>query len=304
VGSLHGFQIDADRRLSRLSEADGPLGTIVVREAAGSLLTDPAEITQIIVAGVCVPSHLRASRGTRQLTWFSDAGSYEADPEAANVMHHEADATASQGAVRWEDRLSSTAIPLMLGERGGLPMHASAVRLGGSALLICALSGRGKSTLAALMASRGHRQIAEDGVVVFEQDDVPVVWPGQIGSLVTDESMAAFGAGSATLEPAPADLRGRRFRVIGEPVREPTPIAAVAILMARGGDRVQVTRPSLPQVHRELLVHVLSGGRRSRASFTASARLVQRVPVTVITAPDDIESLPATADALESLCSH
>ena len=218
MGSLHGFQIDSDRGLSRLSEADGPLGTIQVRQAAGSLLTDPAEITQIVVAADCAPNHLRASRGTRQLTWSFDAGSYEADPEAAKVMHYEADATASHGALRWEDRLSATAIPLMLGERGGLPMHASAVRVGDAALLICALSGRGKSTLAALMAWRGHAQIAEDGVVVFEREDVPVVWPGQIGSLVTDEAMAAFGAGAGPPEPTPADRRGRRLRLIGEPV--------------------------------------------------------------------------------------
>jgi len=303
MGSLHGFQIDSDRRLSRLSEADGPLGTIEVRQAAGSLLTDPAEITQIILAADCTPSHLRASRGDRLLTWSFDAGSYEADPEAARVMHQEADATASQGAVRWEDRLSSTAIPLMLGERGGLPVHASAVRLGSSALLICALSGRGKSTLAALMASRGHAQIAEDGVVVFEREGLPVVWPGQIGSLVTDEALAAFGAGAALPEGTPPDRRGRRFRLIGEPVQEPTPVGAVAILMGRGGDRVEVTRPPLPQAHRELLVHVLSGGRRSPASFTASARLVQRVQIAVITAPDNVETLPGAADALESLSS-
>jgi hypothetical protein len=137
---------------------------------------------------------------------------------------------------------------------------------------------------------------------VFDREDVPVVWPGQIGSLVTDEAIAAFGAGSDPPEPTPADRRGRRLRLIGQPVKEPTPVAAVAILMERGGDRVEVTRPSLPQAHRELLVHVLSGGRRSRASFTASARLVQRVRMAVVRVPDNVEWLPGAADALESLC--
>ena len=304
MGSLHGFQIDSDRRLSRLSEADGPLGTIEVRQAASSLLTAPAEITQIVLAADCTPSHLRASRGDRLLTWSRDAGSYEADPSAARVAHREGDATASDGPMRWEDRLSSTAIPLMLGERGGLPVHASAVRVGNSALLICALSGRGKSTLAALMASRGHPQIAEDGVVVFESEGLPVVWPGQIGSLVTDEALAAFEAGAALPEGARPDRRGRRFRLIGEPVKEPTRVGGVAILMERGGGRVEVTRLPLPQAHRELLVHVLSGGRRSPASFIASARLVQRVQIAVVTVPNELDSLPDAADALGRLTGY
>lgn len=302
MGSLHGFQIDSDRHLSRLSQGDGPLGTIEVRQATSSLLSGPADITQIVLAADCTPSHLRASRGERLLTWSGDAGSFEADPQTARVTYQEGDAIASDGPVRWEDRLSSTAIPLMLGERGGLPLHASAVRLGSSALLICALSGRGKSTLAALMASRGHEQIAEDGVVVFEREGLPIVWPGQVGSLVTDEAVAAFGARAALPEgPRPPDRRGRRFRLIGEPVKEPTSVGGVAILMERGGDRVEVTRPPLAQAHRELLVHVLSGGRHARASFAASAKLVERTPVALLTVPDSIGELGRAADALESL---
>lgn len=58
--------------------------------------------------------------------------------------------------------------PLILGRAGAMVFHASAVQVGGEAVAFLAESGRGKSTLAAFFASRGHRFLTDDGLLVEE----------------------------------------------------------------------------------------------------------------------------------------
>jgi len=51
-------------------------------------------------------------------------------------------------------------------QRGLLPLHASAVCIGAQAILIAGSSGVGKSTLAAVLASKGHAVLADDISIV------------------------------------------------------------------------------------------------------------------------------------------
>src|SRR5205823_12668941 len=96
--------------------------------------------------------------------------------------------TVPAGRLRWDDRLGSTAIPLLAAERGGLALHASANLVRGGCLLICGVTGRGKSTLAAALAVLGHPLLAEDGAVVDFSGGSPTVWPGMRDALITGEA--------------------------------------------------------------------------------------------------------------------
>jgi hypothetical protein len=298
MGSLHGFEIDSDRELTRLSSAPGSLGEVRVRATSERPLDERCDLLRLIVGANGIPAHaIGRSRG-RLVSWHADGGSFLVDGTTGRIAYRPEDATAEGGPTRWEDRLGSTALPLLAGERGGLPLHASAVGIEGRAVLICGVTGRGKSTLAATLVARGHEAIAEDGVVVGFNDDEPFVWPGLGGALITAEAANAIGvAGSG---PGRTDPRDRLFVEMPRRVTGPMPAAGVAILMERAGDRVELVRPHAAKAHRELLAHVLYT-RRGAVTFASAARLVERVPITLLTVPDSVEELGTAAQSLESI---
>jgi hypothetical protein len=300
MGSLHGFEIDCDRELRRLSPTPGSLGMVQVRSTARSPLEESCELLHLIADAEGPPVHATGRSHDRLVSWHADGGSFLIDASTGRIAYRAEDASAASGPARWEDRLGSTALPLLAGERGGLPLHASAVGVEGRAVVICGVTGRGKSTLAAALAARGHEQIAEDGVVVRFNDHEPLVWPGLSGALITGEAGTAIGIGTAGPESGPTDPRGRIFVETPRRVTGPTPAAGVAILMERAGDRVEMVNPQPAKAHRELLAHVL-GGRRGPAAFASAARLVERVPITMLIVPDSVEKLKEAAEVLESL---
>jgi hypothetical protein len=189
-------------------------------------------------------------------------------------------------------------IPLLAAERGGLALHASANMIGSRALVICGVTGRGKSTLSAALAAAGHPLLAEDGVVVQRRDGEPLVWPGMSGALITDGVAAAIGVANRGREDA--DHRGRRLVELAA-AGGPAPVGAVAILSERRGDRVGLERLGAAKAHRELLTQVLSGGRVGVDSFASAARLAEAVPVVFARVPDRPDAVPEAASELASI---
>jgi hypothetical protein len=299
VGSLHGFEIDCDRELQLPSPVAGRLGTLRVSATSGRPLDQRCELTHLIADDDGVPSYALGRAVSQLVSWHVDAGSFLIEPAVSRIEYRRADASIDAGPTRWERRLGSTAVPLLAGESGRLPLHASAVAVDGGAVLICGVTGRGKSTLAAALVARGHAGIAEDGVVVGFGDDGPSVWPGLPGALITREAAAAIGMSAA--ERASADLRGRLHVEWPRTVAGRTRVTAVAILMEREGDEVRLVRPEPSKAHRELLAHVLSGERRGPAAFASAARLVELVPVALLVVPESVDQLDRAAEALESL---
>jgi len=74
-----------------------------------------------------------------------------------------------EGETRPEDAvvfISGSGFGLLMHQHGRCIMHASAVAVGGRAVLFCGASGAGKSTLAAALAARGFGHVADDQCVL------------------------------------------------------------------------------------------------------------------------------------------
>jgi hypothetical protein len=134
--------------------------------------------------------------------------------------------------------LQGSAFGALLHQRGVLPLHASAIRANGKAVLFCGISGAGKSTLAGAFFKRGYPVLADDICALSPDDDgIPMVLPGfpQI-KLWADATMK--------LEEDVDGLRKVRqaLEKYGFPIQEgfssePTPLDRVYILSTTNTDR-------------------------------------------------------------------
>jgi hypothetical protein len=103
--------------------------------------------------------------------WMEGVGRFEVDPAAPAITFPEFSHPTWLEGITW-----GLPTALVILGRGGLVLHASAVEVGGRAVLFAAPGGHGKTTLAATMAARGHRLLSEDLIRCAVGD--PVVFPG------------------------------------------------------------------------------------------------------------------------------
>ena len=90
--------------------------------------------------------------------------------------------------------LAGTISSFLLGLRGETVLHASAVEVDGTAIVFVGQSGRGKTTMAALMCAHGSRLITDDVLVV--RAGVPTVCLGGALELRLREKAATLVEGS------------------------------------------------------------------------------------------------------------
>jgi energy-coupling factor transporter ATP-binding protein EcfA2 len=197
----------------------------------------------------------------------------------------------------WEHRLGSTIVPLLLAERDDLSLHAATVLVGGRAVLLCGPPGRGKSTLAAAMARRGHAVASEDGTVISDVESDPWVWPGQFGVRVTGAAMRALGR-----EPPSDQPEGKFRRLIEDRGEDPLPPAvpaAVVLLRERGGPALEARRLDPVAALPAVAPHAFYGGpERLEITLDRVARLVERVPVWAVRLPDELSRLGECAETI------
>src|SRR4051812_36547066 len=136
MASLHGFEIDCDRELRRASSAVGSLGTVNVTASAQSPLSRAGRLLHLNAGPDCMPSHALARVDGALVPGHGDSGSFLMEGADAGIDYRREDALVEAGEAPWEHRLGASAVPLLAGERGGLPLHASAVAVDGRAVLI------------------------------------------------------------------------------------------------------------------------------------------------------------------------
>lgn len=119
--------------------------------------------------------------------------------------------------------LAGTAFGMLLHQRNHIVLHASAVLVGGKAVLFCGPSGAGKSTLAAALGERGYHLVADDQCAVdIEAEGGPRIHPDGRQLRLWERSIRELGLDGR--QGASMRNRLRKFYVDPVAARE-TPVA-------------------------------------------------------------------------------
>lgn len=180
--------------------------------------------------------------------------------------------------------LLGSALGALCHQRGLLPIHASAVRLDGRAILIAGDSGAGKSTLAAALGARGHA-LAADDIAAFDPAN-GLIWPAfPMRKLATDvlETLALENCGLVANRPGQP-----KFHVPATEGFDSTPLRphAIYILRVKGGkarpEGIENTSPATALAHLDHMIYRRLLGstiQPKTALFSALAKLAQQAPV-------------------------
>lgn len=199
--------------------------------------------------------------------------------------------------------LAGTVSAFLLALRGHTALHASAVAIDGTAVAFVGQSGRGKSTLAALLCVHGAALVTDDVLTI--DTEVPVRCTGGATEL-------RLRAPAAALVPTHAEVRTRRTadeRVAYAPSAAPPvplPLGAIVVPAPSRSDPELVVARLDPS---SALFTLLSfprvyGWRRPdvlERDFGALSHLVNHVPVYVVTVPWGPPFDPAVARSLAAL---
>jgi hypothetical protein len=151
---LSGLRVASDLAMPGLIDADSGSTVPDVRIVAGEVplaLTDASQTgANWQIAGdrilLRVPEIVRMTMdGGHTITWQCEGGTA---PEDAAIF------------------IFGSGFGLLIHQQQRCIMHASAIAVGGRAILFCGPSGAGKSTLAAALAARGYGHVADDQCVL------------------------------------------------------------------------------------------------------------------------------------------
>lgn len=190
-------------------------------------------------------------------------------------------------------------------QRGLLPLHASAIATPQGAVAFLGASGAGKSSIAAFLARRGHRILADDICLVDpaaprDQRVLPMAPWLKLWSATLD----AMGESSQGLPRIFSD--DEKYRYVLRQPEAPTPLAEL-ILLDRAEDQAEANFEALTPVHALHAVLdftyqswlVRATGRMDRY-FLRCGQALDGVRVTRMRRPWGFEAMDATLEALET----
>jgi hypothetical protein len=301
--TVHGLTVRSNRPLGGLRAAIGAVPDATI-EFARSGVADSAPHRPASVIGIETLWHLDESR------WLLRYDHPFAPGEAWSVTIE-----ASRMTVRWTPGMPFDDIPTalqgsglasMLLLRDATLLHASAVDVGGEAILIMGDQGAGKSTTAAAFIRRGYALLADDTAALEIHGDRVRVHPGVPRLRLNADSAAALGWSVAELAPVfTCHVNGRKVSIEGgASVAAPLPVRAIYLLRSREARRRAPLIETVPRrtALAELLRNAYGGPyldppRRARL-FASLSGVNTRVPLLEVRAGDSLDALPQLVDAL------
>jgi hypothetical protein len=296
--SCYGFTIRSGYPLKFLRYGKGK-DTLEVLQSSAPL--DPADATLLLEwtlrdPNADVTAKLYHGDGVFHF-WTSDAGWYRIDPRARRIEmsdHHDE--------IRREQRLWGIPTALCLKDRGDLVLHAAAVEVDGSAILLAAPGRFGKTTLALAFHRNGYRLLTEDTACCSISSE-PVVFPGPTCVRLRPD-MFDGDPPDGTIVTA---VRDDRIHLALEADRrgdgQPLPLRGVVFLRESAGD-VRVERVSGSEVLPDLwtLALRLHTDAERRRSFSQLARVAATVPIWNLYRPLQVAKLDEVVSTLVETC--
>jgi hypothetical protein len=192
-------------------------------------------------------------------------------------------------------QLLDQVLPFLLGLRGGVAIHATAVRLGRAACAFVATSGTGKSTLAASFGRAGYPVLNDDCLPFAREGGRIVATPGYAGVRVTSETAHALGI--APSGPV-AENTNKQRALVGAHPQERVPLARVYLLEVGAAPGIAVVPPA------EAFVAVIASMYRidptdkpaMKRQFDAVSELLEIVPPRRLIVPRDFAQLAAVRE--------
>ena len=204
--------------------------------------------------------------------------------------------------------LIGIALAALLQQRGMLVLHASAVCVGGEAIVFVGWKGAGKSTTTAMLYKRGHPMISDD-IVAIENAEVaaPLVAPGFPNfKLMPETAASVFGDDPDTLSQVCTGLE-KRFRPSSDNfLSGKMPLKAIYALEEGTDMRAQVLKPQeaittliantfLARYGKQLLQN-----KEAIKNLWQCSNIVNRIPVYRLQRPKSFHLLDDLAELIES----
>lgn len=144
--------------------------------------------------------------------------------------------------------LMSSAIGVLLQQRGTLPLHASAVATDRGALLIAGKSGAGKSTTMAALTQRGFAMMSDDITPVILDGNTPVAQPAYPSSRLWGDALQGLGQRAETLAQVREKV-DKFYLPIGKFHDQIEPIAGVVIMDVHNGTDILIDSVSASEAY-------------------------------------------------------
>ncbi len=232
------------------------------------------------------------------LMWVEGDDWFHIDPAAPSIT-----CMGSIGGPRREARIFGLPAALCYMARGYVAVHAAAVDVDGSALLLAAPGRHGKTTLAAAFAGQGYRLLAEDTTCYRPFGD-PSVLPGPAMLRLRPDVYEHLSLPRATVAASDPE---RVFVILDEAGRgdsEPVPLRGVVFLRVWDQDEIALERVASDRVVPDLwtLTFNLPTDRSRTDCFQAVVGLATTVPIWNLHRPLSFEQLPTVIDRIVSTC--
>jgi hypothetical protein len=192
-------------------------------------------------------------------------------------------------------------------QRGLLPLHASAIAGKSGVVAFLANSGQGKSTIAAHLARRGYRVLADDVCLIdATQPDSAMVIPTAPWLKLWRSSLENLGRKADGLDRVFTD--DDKYRLPLAPVLTPEPIRKLVFLESNAIGSTTVEMEEVPRVQAVPLLmdlthhsYLLEATGQQEENFLRCARVLSQARAYRLLRPWGLMHLESTVDVLERL---
>ena len=272
--SCFGFEIYSSESFRFLRQGGGQERLQVVQSAVELTPRDETPIFQWTLrdGSGSVTAKLYGGDNGDFYFWTTDAGCYRIDPEARRI-----DMSPHADAIRHEQRLWGVPTALCVKHHGGLALHAAAVEVGGTAILLAAPGRFGKTTLALACHGHGYRLLTEDTACCSLSAE-PLLLPGPTSVRLRPDMFTGEAPAGTTIT-AIRDDRIHLTLVDGGDGR-PVPIGGL-VFLRESADEVSLQEVKGSDALRDLwtLSFRFQTAPEHRSAFTRLTRLASSVPV-------------------------